>query len=84
MRGHLLLGTRRQWGHPSEAGKMDGEDRASANQAGLVYLVLQVEGILVGGGGGIGDGAQVLHGEAPQPSGQCALTLQKSGISCTA
>lgn len=36
MRVHLLLGTRRQWGHPSEAGKMDGEGRASANQAGLV------------------------------------------------
>lgn len=28
------------------------------------HLVLQVEGILVGWGRGIGDGAQVLHGEA--------------------
>lgn len=32
------------------------------------YLVFQVEGILVGGGRGVRNRAQVLHGEAPQPS----------------
>ena len=36
MKGHLHLGTWRQWGHPSEAGKMDEEARVSANRAGLV------------------------------------------------
>lgn len=43
------------------------------------HLVLQVEGVLVVGGVGVGDGAQVLHGEAAQPSGQCILTLQGRG-----
>lgn len=46
------------------------------------HLVLQVEGILVGRGRGIGDGAQVLHGEAAEPSGQRALTLQERESSC--
>lgn len=43
------------------------------------HLVLHVEGILVSRGLVVRDGAEVLHGEAAQPSGQCTLTLQGRG-----
>lgn len=55
--GQALGKPQSAWRKPSPCLLTDGWPSAG-------HLVLQVEGILVGGDRGVGDGAQVLHGKA--------------------